>query len=102
MNAMRYGVLPIVRATGGLSDTVKDGFNGFVYTGSSSFDLERSLKRAVKVYETDKEEFQKLIQRAMNTDNSWNASAASYHSVYQSLMTGDVSSIKYLRPVLNS
>lgn len=96
MHAMRYGALPIVRATGGLSDTVQDGHNGFVYAGNSSFDLERSLKRAVKVFQANPRLMREMITHAMETDHSWNMSAAAYHALYEQLMGAEPKLTRHL------
>jgi len=86
LNAMRYGALPIVRATGGLSDTVRNEHNGFVYTGNSSFDLEHTLKHAINIKNAFPDKFRKMTVNAMKTDNSWNASAEAYKQLYMQLM----------------
>ena len=56
LNSLRYGTLPIVRATGGLSDTVTDasakGGNGFTFTDYSPSALVEAVRRALEAYKT--------------------------------------------------
>jgi len=88
MIAMRYGCVPIVRATGGLADTVADytakrghstGFAFVEYTPEACRD---ALERALKVY-PNRKAWRKLQQRGMTADFSWSASAQEYVKLYQ-------------------
>ena len=88
MIASRYGTVPIVRATGGLYDTIKDysnNGNGFVFKEYNSFDMIEKIKEAVSVY-NNKEEYLALQKRVMQMDFSWNASAKMYIEMYRNLM----------------
>ncbi|PJB88790.1 hypothetical protein CO083_01760 [Candidatus Roizmanbacteria bacterium CG_4_9_14_0_8_um_filter_34_12] len=87
MIAMRYGTLPIARATGGLKDSIKDGEDGFLFKNYSSFDLEKKLKQAVAIWQNDKVKYQKMVLAAMIKDLSWNKSAKEYINLYQKLLT---------------
>jgi starch synthase len=87
MIAMRYGCVPVVRATGGLADTVSNyttrdrqgtGFTFKKYTPRACQD---SLKRALKAYR-NKKAWRKLQQRGMKSDFSWTASAQEYVKLY--------------------
>lgn len=87
MYSMKYGTVPVVRATGGLADTVVDfdessDSTGFVFREYSAKALLRALERARKVYE-DKEAWEGLVRRGMARDFSWDRSAAQYESVYE-------------------
>lgn len=86
MNAMRYGAVPIVRATGGLSDTVHDGVNGFVYESASSLGLEEAIKRAITIYTENPSLYKAIRDNAMKTDSSWEASARAYKDLYNRLL----------------
>jgi starch synthase len=86
MNAMRYGAVPIVRATGGLSDTVHDGVNGFVYESASSLGLEEAIKRALMIYTENVSLYQAIRDNALKTDSSWEASARAYKDLYIRLL----------------
>ena len=90
MIAMRYGTLPIVRATGGLKDTVQD-YNpadatgdGFVFEAYESAELLTSIQRAVKLFE-NQDSWYTVVKRVMQKDFSWNASAKKYIKLYHQL-----------------
>lgn len=91
MIAMKFGTIPIVRKTGGLSDTVEnlspDGSKGtgFVFENYKSGDLLASIKRAVEAYR-QKQIWHPLIQRAMGQDFSWTASARKYEELYETIL----------------
>ena len=85
MYAMRYGTVPVVRHTGGLIDTVPDigdDGNGISFLRASEEDIIYSLGRAVELYE-DKLNFELLINKIMDLDYSWSASAEKYAMEYQ-------------------
>lgn len=88
MEAMRYGAIPIVRATGGLADTVCDfnpetdtGF-GFVFKDFDAWAFFAQIVRALEIYR-HKETWESLIKRAMAQDNSWEARADDYIKLYR-------------------
>lgn len=88
--SLKYGTIPIVRATGGLRDTVKDyatasGGNGFVFDPYEPSELLRTVDRALELF-ARKREWTALIRRAMNEDFSWNRSAKAYFDLYQKLI----------------
>jgi starch synthase len=89
MYSLRYGTIPIVRATGGLADTItehKNGAgNGFVFDKYEPAALMKAIKRALKLYK-NREEWIKLTRTAMACDFSWEASAKKYMDLYRSLM----------------
>ncbi|MFZ5920790.1 MAG: glycogen synthase [Chloroflexota bacterium] len=87
MIAMRYGSVPVARATGGLVDTIREGETGFVFAEPSAESLSLALRRAVSVY-ADQPSWQALQINGMARDFSWKASARQYAEVYQSLMKG--------------
>ncbi|HEX9970932.1 MAG TPA: glycogen/starch synthase [bacterium] len=90
--SLRYGTIPIVYATGGLSDDVKnyDPFTkrgyGFVFSEYSPEILAATTKRAIELYH-DKNTWNKLIERAMKLDFSWDSSAEKYIKLYNTLVT---------------
>ena len=84
MIAMRYGSVPVVRATGGLVDTIREGETGFLFAEPSAESLSLALRRAVSVY-ADQPSWQALQLNGMARDFSWKASARQYAEVYQSL-----------------
>jgi starch synthase len=81
--AMRYGSVPVVRATGGLADTVQDGITGFTFDHYSSEAFWQALQRAIYIYNVDKESW-RMVQRAgMQADFSWERSARGYQQLYE-------------------
>jgi len=91
--SFKYGVVPIVRKTGGLADTVHD-FNlktgagdGFVFEEYSSAALLDSVKRALEAYK-NKTAWKKLVKKVMNLDYSWNTSAKEYVNLYEKALVG--------------
>ena len=81
MIAQRYGTLPVVRATGGLVDTVTDGQTGFMFSEATPYALHETMLRALAAYRQPG--FWKLRERCMTLDRSWNASAEHYEDVYR-------------------
>ena len=88
MIALRYGSIPIVRATGGLADTVQDfdpttgAGNGFTFRPYDSMALYTTLVRALENYRY-RQTWQQLTLRAMGADHSWAMSARRYTDLYQ-------------------
>jgi starch synthase len=90
MIAMKYGSIPLVRKTGGLSDTVenlspegKKG-TGFVFENYRSEDLLFIIRRAIEAFRQPKI-WKELVQRAMTKDFSWDASARQYLELYENI-----------------
>ena len=87
MIAARYGTVPIVRATGGLKDSIIDaGDNGigFTFQSYNAHDMLYAVQRAKAMYD-NKAEWKKLAVRAMKADFSWEASAKLYIGLYKEL-----------------
>ena len=93
MIALRYGTIPIVRATGGLADSVRDldedeaGGNGFTFEGLDVPSLLDVVGRALGHYE-DERRWRGWVRRAMREDLSWTGSAAQYVGVYERAVRG--------------
>lgn len=81
--AMRYGSVPVVRATGGLADTVQDGVTGFTFFQYSSEDFWAALARAIYIYNTDPASWRTLQRSGMTADFSWRRSAYGYQQLYE-------------------
>jgi starch synthase len=81
--AMRFGTLPIVRKTGGLADTVRDGYTGFVFKHYDKNAFLWAIRRAVDLYYNDKKQWRKMQINAMKKDFSWKASAKKYIWLYK-------------------
>lgn len=85
MIAMRYGCVPIVRAAGGLNDTVRHGVTGFVFEKAHHLSLVAAVKNALKVF-ANREQWQSLQRSGMAQDFSWENSARQYLNLYLSLI----------------
>lgn len=83
MYALRYGTVPIVRATGGLDDTV-DETTGFKFKNHTPEELLEAIRAALAAWK-DQEEWRERMRRGMRKDFSWGASAAQYQKLYRSL-----------------
>ena len=79
--SLRYGTIPIVRATGGLDDTINGG-NGFKFQQYSGAALLTAIRSALGAYQ-DKENWQRMMATAMRADYSWDTSAAEYSDLYR-------------------
>ncbi len=87
MHAMRYGTVPVVRATGGLNDTVRDHLPdspgmGFKFQDFTTPAMLEALDRALETFGQG-EQWQGLIKRCMWVDFSWQGAAARYEELYQ-------------------
>jgi len=91
MIAMRYGCVPVVRATGGLADTVTDHTathghgTGFTFTDNTPEACRDALARALDAFQ-NKKVWRRLQQRGMRMDFSWSASAQEYVKLYRRAM----------------
>lgn len=87
MIASRYGAIPVVRAVGGLKDTIKDfktkSGNGYVFNGDEK-ELLATIKRALDDYK-NKELWQQYQYQVMNVDFGWTSSTKEYLKLYQNL-----------------
>ena len=93
MYSMRYGTIPIVRATGGLADTVTDAAgdrddgvaNGFTFSDYSARALVGCVRRAVALYRDDPERTLALRRNGMRADLSWRSRAGEYITLYKEI-----------------
>ncbi len=92
MNAMRYGTIPVVRAVGGMADTVFDRDysahppherNGYVFHQSDNLAIESALNRALGLWSAYPGEFRELMANAMRTDYSWARPGQDYLNIYE-------------------
>ncbi len=91
MIAMRYGCVPLARATGGLRDTIRDepqdpGNTGFLFDDPSSEALSAGLGRAFRVFQ-DPIAWRRLQWNGMAQDFSWLRSASQYLDLYRSMVS---------------
>jgi starch synthase len=85
--SLRYGTVPIVRATGGLNDTVQDvdespAGTGFKFRDYTPEALVATVRRAHRTFQ-DKAQWQEIQKRGMREDHSWDASAVEYVKLYE-------------------
>lgn len=81
--AMRYGSVPVVRATGGLADTVRDGHTGFSFHEYSPEAFWMALQRALYVHNADPEAWSRIRHNGMCANFSWSDSALGYAELYE-------------------
>ncbi|MBN1688770.1 MAG: glycogen synthase GlgA [Candidatus Omnitrophica bacterium] len=88
MISLRFGAVPVVRATGGFVDTIEEfqpttlKGNGFIFEDYSSEALLAAVGRALDTYREPRL-WKRLVQNAMACDFSWSASAKQYAALYQ-------------------
>jgi len=89
--SLRYGTVPVVRATGGLADTVTDTndetlragtANGFSFEEYNSLALAKTLRRAFGLYDHE-ETWAKIVRHGMQEDHSWASKSAQYVDLYK-------------------
>jgi len=91
MYSLKYGTIPVVRATGGLADTVTQvghvtgAGTGFLFEDYSPEAFLKCIYTALAAFE-DKRLWRRIMQNAMSQDFSWNKSARAYLDLYQRLM----------------
>lgn len=87
--SLKYGTIPIVRATGGLQDSIDeepDGSgNGFKFRGYDPNALLEAIERALTVFK-DKKTWKTMMKRAMEQDFSWDKPAQEYVRVYERII----------------
>jgi starch synthase len=89
--AMKYGTVPVVRAIGGLCDTVFDrdwsaradhDRTGYVFHQPDTVALESAMARAIGLWNAFPGEFRQLMHNGMRMDHSWAAAGQDYVNVY--------------------
>ena len=92
MIACRYGAVPVVRATGGLFDSIspynndmRNGGNGFVFGNYNAHEMLYVIKDAVYTF-GNKDEWREIMKRAMTTDFSWKKSSGEYEKLYGNML----------------
>jgi starch synthase len=92
MIALRYGTVPVVRAVGGLADTVFDANhaerpyherNGYVFNDFNHQGIESALHRAIGMWYSYPPHFRELVTNGMRCDYSWNHPGQHYLNIYQ-------------------
>ncbi len=89
MYSLKYGTVPIVRATGGLDDTIQDvskvNGTGFKFQKYDSKELFKTIQLAIKTFQNQKK-WAKIVKTGMAKDFSWEASAKKYVSLYRNFL----------------
>jgi starch synthase len=91
--SLKYGTPPIVRATGGLADTITNvdtesgTGTGFVFDDYDPEEMLKTIKRAVSLF-SQKRKWQRIMKEGMRQDYSWDASAAKYVEIYRKALDG--------------
>ena len=91
MIASRYATIPVVRATGGLKDTITDcrngNGNGFLFENYDAAEFLSTIRQAIHLYTYYEDDWQNLMRDAMRRDFRWDLSAKAYVEMYASLRT---------------
>ena len=93
MNAMRYGTVPVVHATGGLKDTVPpcdengEGGLGFTFQSYNADDFMAAIKRCLDLYNYNRDGFRALQKKEMETDFSWDVPAGRYMELFKNMLS---------------
>ena len=89
MISCAYGTVPVVRAVGGLFDSItpygEENSNGFNFRNYNAHEMLFAIKGALNLYK-NQSEWNALSKRAINTDFSWNKSATEYMALYNILI----------------
>ena len=89
MYSLRYGTVPVARATGGLEDTIYElpegQGNGFKFHTYNQWDLLDAIRRAVATF-ANKPQWEAMMKRGMEQDFSWDKPAQEYVKVYQAVI----------------
>lgn len=89
--SLRFGTLPIVRETGGLKDTVEpfDEYEktgtGFSFANYNAHEMMNTVRYAQRIYYDKKRDWNKMVERAMMADFSWESSAKQYEELYRNI-----------------
>ncbi len=90
MIALRFGTVPVARATGGLRDTIREfevmsgEGNGFLFEEYTTEALVKAIEHALNAFK-DKKTFRNLVRNAMESDFSWTASAKKYIDLFEEI-----------------
>jgi starch synthase len=99
MYSMRYGTVPVVRATGGLDDTVENydvrtnNGNGFKFGPPSASAMLEKIREAIYFY-TEPDIWVRIQRNGMTRDNSWSAAANKYLELYRAIAAAEPKEIQ--------
>ena len=86
MYSMRYGTVPVVRATGGLEDTIDEN-TGFKFRDYNGGALLHALGTALHTFRSDKPRWASLMRNGMRRDHSWAVAASEYRKLYRRVLS---------------
>lgn len=97
MIALKFGTIPVVRRTGGLSDTIFDvdhsddplKANGYTFDEPTNESFEAALKRAIRCWFDEPDKWRTLMVQGMGIDFSWNHPADYYLEIYKQLISSN-------------
>jgi starch synthase len=98
MIAMRYGSVPLVRAVGGLHDTVTDSETGFVFVDTKVKSFNDTLRRALQAF-SHRSQWIILQKAGMAQDFSWSNSARKYLDLYKKLVNEPTTPLRAIHGV---
>jgi starch synthase len=81
--SQRYGTIPVVRAVGGLDDTVENERTGFKFDGLDADELAQAVATAVYTYHERPEHFRMMQYHAMEKPVGWGHAATQYEALYR-------------------
>jgi starch synthase len=92
MYALRYGTPPVATAVGGLRDTIipwpADGSTGFIFLNSTPGEFFETIRRAVRLWEQDKDAWRRMMASAMAQAFTWERSSRQYINLYRGIQQG--------------
>ena len=86
MIAMRYGTVPVVRSTGGLADSVRNGKTGFVFKNYTETALTATILHGLSIMKNSPDAWRAMIALIMRQNFSWDRSAREYKRLYAHMM----------------
>ena len=90
MIAMLFGTIPIAHKTGGLKDSIREGYNGFLFSAYTSEALEEKVEKAVAIWKNEKPTYEAMVEHALTTDFSWKKHAGEYLKLYKKLLENKI------------
>lgn len=97
--SLRYGTIPIVRAVGGLADTIQNydektgKGNGFSFEEYNKTALLETIEKAVHIFREHPDRWRRMMTNAMKCDFSWSKSAEKYTQIYEKAIHKNLSTI---------
>jgi starch synthase len=93
MIAMLFGTVPIAHRTGGLVDSIKEGYNGFLFSNYTSEALEEKVIKATAMWNNERSTYEDMVDHALATDFSWKKNAKEYLTLYEKLLGESVDTV---------